>query len=311
MIKFIIERKVCIKENVEAFMGEYVLSCCSTADVNNEWYEKRNVNKIYFHLSVGEDEYDDNIGVTITQEELFKRMLNGEEAHSSQVNVSEYTEYFEKFLKEGKDIFHVTLTSGISGTINSARIAADELMESYPDRKIYIIDSFGASAGYGLLMDKLADLRDEGKTIDELKDFAIANRLKVQSWFFSNDLTFFIKGGRISKTSGTIGNLLNICPFMEVAKDGTLQVREKIRTKKKVIKRMVAKIEETAENGLDYSGKIWISTSDMASALETKAAIEEKFTKAREVQISLIGGTIGVHTGPGTVAVFFWGSERI
>ena len=200
-------------------MGEYVLSCCSTADVNNEWYKNRDINKIYFHLSVGGDEYDDNIGVTITQEDLFKRMLKGEEAHSSQVNVSEYTEYFEKFLKEGKDILHVTLTSGISGTINSARIAADELSESYPDRKIYIVDSFGASAGYGLLMDKLADLRDEGKTIDEVKDFALTNRLKLQSWFFSNDLTFFIKGGRISKASGTIGNMLNICPFMEVAKE--------------------------------------------------------------------------------------------
>ena len=108
-----------------------------------------------------------------------------------------------------------------------------------------------------------------------------------------------------------LGSIAVVSPLLDVDFEGRLIPREKIRTKKKVIKRMVSKIEETAENGLDYSGKIWISTSDMQSALETKAAIEEKFTKVSEIQISLIGGTIGVHTGPGTVAVFFWGSERV
>ncbi len=292
-------------------MSDFVLSCCSTVDVNSEWFTKRNIERVFFHLSVDGVELDDNIGVTITQEELFKKMLNGAEAHSSQVNVTEYTEYFEKFLKEGKDILHVTLSSGISGTINSANIAADELSDKYPDRKIYIIDSLGASSGYGLFMDKLADLRDEGKTIDEIKDFALENRLKLQSWFYSNDLTFFIKGGRISKTSGTIGNLLNICPFMEVAYDGSLQVREKIRTKKKVIKRVISKIIEANPNGENYSDKIWISTSDMKSAIETRDALLEAFPAVKEIPINLIGGTISVHTGPGTVAVFFWGNDRI
>lgn len=292
-------------------MSDFVLSCCSTADVNNEWYAKRDIKKVYFHLNVDGEEFDDNIGVTITQEELFKRMLNGAQTHSSQVSVGEYTEYFEQFLKEGKDILHLTLTSGISGTINSARIAQEELQEQYPDRKIYIVDSLCASAGYGLLMDKLADLRDEGKSIDELRDFAISHRLEVQSWFFSNDLTFFIKGGRISKASGTIGNMLNICPFMEVAKDGTLQVREKVRTKKKVIKRMISKISEVGTDRENYSGKIWISTSAMEVAKETRDALLEAFPNVKEIPIFLIGGTISVHTGPGTVAVFFWGDERI
>ena len=120
------------------------------------------------------------------------------------------------------------------------------LSEEFPDRKIYVIDSLAASAGFGLLIDALADKRDEGLTIDELKEWATANRLFANHWFFSTTLTYFIRGGRISKTAGTIGNMLNICPLMNVNNEGKLVVREKIRSKRKVIKAIVDKMEELA-----------------------------------------------------------------
>ena len=121
-------------------------------------------------------------------------------------------------------------------------IAREELMEKYPDRKIYIVDSLAASSGYGLLMDKLADLRDEGMDIDSLYSWAEENKLKLHHWFFSSDLTFFVKGGRISKTAGFVGSVMDICPLLNVDYQGKLIPRFKIRTKKKVIQAIAKKM---------------------------------------------------------------------
>ena len=154
---------------------------------------------------------------------------------TSQINAAEYEEYFEAFLKEGKDVIHVWLSSCISGSFNSANIAKEMLLEKYPDRKLYVIDSLAASSGFGLLVDKMADLRDEGKSIDELRDWTEENKLRLHHWFFSSDLTFYIKGGRVSKTSGFVAGILNICPLLNVDYNGKLIPREKIRTKRRAI----------------------------------------------------------------------------
>lgn len=290
----------------------YVLSCCSTADLADEQFEARSIHYICFHFELGGKSYMDDLGKSIPFDEFYKRMEQGEDTKTSQINAEEFEQYFEPFLQEGKDILHVCLSSGISGVMNSACIARDILAEKYPDRKIYIVDSLAASAGYGLLMDRLADLRDDGMTIDELRDWAETNKLHLRHWFFSSDLTFFIKGGRVSKSAGTIGNLLNICPLLDVNSEGKLIPRFKIRGKRKVIREIVAKMEEDAENGLDYNGKCFISQS--ACYEDAKAVadlIEARFPNLNgKVVINNIGTTIGSHTGPGTVALFFWGSER-
>ena len=229
------------------------------------------------------------------------------------MNADEFEAYFETFLQDGKDILHVCLSSGISGVLNSAMIAKADLEERYPERKILIVDSLGASSGYGLLMDRLADLRDEGKPLEEVYDFAMKNRLKVHHWFFSTDLTFYVRGGRISKAPGAIGGLLGICPLLNMDNEGRLIPRFKIRTKKKVIKKIVDQMEENAEGGLSYSGKCYISQSacyDDARAVAD--LVEERFPNLNgKVEINSIGTTIGSHTGPGTVALFFWGKERV
>ena len=246
-------------------------------------------------------------------DDFYKAMSEGADTKTSQINADEYEKYFEGFLKQGKDLLHVTLSSGISGTINSALIAADSLKEKYPDRKIYVIDSLAASSGYGLLMDKVADLKDAGMGIDELKNWIEDNKLRVNHWFFTTDLTFFIKGGRVSKVSGFVGNLLNICPLLNVDYQGKLIPREKIRTKKKVIAETVNKMVLNADNGTDYSDKCYISMSACIEDAQAVAKlVEEKFPKLNgKVLINNIGTTIGSHTGPGTVALFFWGEKRI
>ena len=293
-------------------MANYVLSCCSTADLTKEHFENRDIHYICFHYKLDGVDYPDDLGQTIQFEDVYKKMDEGAETSTSQVNVSEYVEYFSQFLEEGKDILHVSLSSGISGTYNSAVNAALIARERYPERKIYIVDSLGASSGYGLLMDKLADLRASGMGIDEVHDWAEEHKLELNHWFFSTDLKFYIKGGRISKTAGTIGTILGICPLLNMDNEGRLIPRAKIRTKRKVIEEIVKRMEENAEGGLDYSGKCYISQSAcMDAAEEVAKLVEERFPKlCGKVEINYVGTTIGSHTGPGTVALFFWGKKR-
>ncbi len=293
-------------------MSDYILSCCSTADLTNEQFEQRNIHYICFHFELDGKQYPDDLGKSISFADFYQAMTNGADTKTSQVNTEEFKEYFEPFLKEGKDILHLTLSSGISGVYNSARLAGEELSEQYPERKIYIIDSLAAASGYGLLMDKLADLRDEGMDIDPLADWTKDHLLNLHHWFFSSDLTFFVKGGRVSKTSGFVGNMLNICPLLNVSFEGKLIPRMKIRTKKKVIRVIADKMIEHAQNGTDYDGKCYISHSACYEDARAVAdIIEESFPHLNgKVEIYSIGTVIGSHTGPGTVALFFWGDKR-
>ena len=291
---------------------DYILSCCSTSDLNAQHYVDRNIKTVLFHFIVDGKDYMDDFGQSYPYEKFYNDMEAGCMTKTSQVSSGEYYKFFEPFLQEGKDILHVTLSSGLSGTYQSACNAASMLKEKYPDRKIYIVDSLGASSGYGLLMDKLADLRDQGMAIEELRAWAEEHKLEVHHWFFSTDLKYYVRGGRISKTSGFLGNLLHICPLLNMDEDGHLAPREKIRTIKKVEKAIVEKMVEFADKGLDYDGKVYISMSNcMDFAKPVAEMVEEKFPHMNgKVVINSIGTTIGSHTGPGTVALFFWGKKR-
>ncbi len=293
-------------------MSDYILSCSSTVDLTPQQMKERNLRYVCFHFILDGQDHKDDMGQSIAPEELYSRMVAGAEAKTSQVALGEYTEYFEQLLQEGKDILHVEFSSGLSGSYNSARLVVEDLKEKYPDRKIYLVDSLAASSGYGLIMETLADMRDAGKSVEELYQWTEENRLRMHHWFFSTDLTFYIKGGRISKTAGAVGTLLGICPLLNMDNLGRLQPREKIRTKKKVIRRIVEMMEAHAQDGTEYSGKCYICQSAcLDDAKAVAALVEEKFPKLQgKVEIYPIGATIGSHTGPGTVALFFWGDER-
>lgn len=246
-------------------------------------------------------------------EDFYQAMKDGAMTKTSQVNVNEYEEYFEPFLKEGKDILHLSLSSGISGVYNSACVARNVLTEKYPDRKIIVIDSLNACSGYGLLMDKLADLRDEGMDIDTLAKWAEDNKLNIHTWVIATDLKYLVRGGRVSKTSGMVGNMLNICPVITLNVEGKLVSRMKVRTKKKVIQAVADKMKELAQDRADYSEKCYIAHAACYEDAKTLAdVVEAAFPKMNgKVQINTIGTVIGSHTGPGTLVLFFWGDERV
>lgn len=294
-------------------MNKFLLSCCSTSDLNVKHYKDRGIRYICFHYFLDGIEHKDDFGETLPISEFYKKMEQGAMTKTSQLNAQDYYNYFENLINEGyKEILHLTLSSGISGTINSARIAVNMINEKYKDVKIYIVDSLAASSGYGLLMEKLADLKDEGKSIEEVRDWAENNRLFINHWFFSTDLTYYVRGGRISRTSGFFGNMLHVCPLLNVNDEGKLIPREKIIGKKKVINAIVQKMIENAKDGKDYNDYCYISHSAVfEDAKAVKDKIEDYFPNLKgKVEIFDIGTTIGSHTGPGTVALFFVGKER-
>lgn len=290
----------------------YVLTCCSTADLPKEHFEKRNIPYTCFHFMMDGTEYPDDLGQTIAFDDFYKRIENGAKPTTSQVSPEQFTEFFESFLKEGKDVLHVTLSGGISGTYNSAVTAANGLAEKYPDRKIYVVDSLAASSGYGLLMDMAADRRDESMDIDGLRAWIENNRLKIHHWFFSTDLTSYYRGGRITKTSLLFGTLFHICPLLNVSNEGKLIPRNKYPGKKKVMSEIVKRMIEHADGGREYNGKCFMCQSACYDdARRVADLVEAAFPNlAAPVMINSIGTVIGSHTGPGTVALFFVGDER-
>ena len=293
-------------------MQPYVLTCCSTADLSKDYFEKRNIPYVCFHFTMDGVEYMDDLGQSMPFEEFYARIAAGSMPTTSLVNTEQFIAFFEPFLKEGKDILHLTFSSGLSGTYASAILARDELKERYPERKLIVVDSLGASSGYGLMVDTLADMRDSGVSLQDAADWIEAHKLNMHHWFFSTDLTHYKRGGRISQTAFVVGSILGINPLMNMDDGGHLTPRFKINGKKRVMREIVKQMELHAENGLDYDQKCFISNSACLEDAKTVASlVEQTFPKLNgKVLINSVGTVVGSHTGPGTVALFFWGDSR-
>lgn len=293
-------------------MASFTLSCCSTADLPREYFESRDIRYTCFRFNMDGKEYPDDLGQSIPFSEFYRRIADGAQPTTSQINVQQYVEYFEPMLEAGETVLHIAFSSGLSGSVNSARMARETLLETYPQAELYIVDSLAASSGYGLLVDAAADLRDSGKSAQEVRDWVEANKLDLHHWFFSTDLTSYIRGGRVTPVAGFFGTVLKICPLLNVNDEGKLIPRQKCRGKAKAIDEIVAKMVEHAKDGVNYSGKCFISNSAcLEDARAVAERIEETFPHLNgKVMINSIGTVIGAHTGPGTVALFFFGDKR-
>jgi DegV family protein with EDD domain len=277
------------------------------------FFESKGIPFVCYHFEMDGKLYPDDLGKTISFKEFYDRIDAGSMPVTSQINVEEFKKFFEPILSKGEDVLHIEMSSGISGTFNCARIAREELLEKYPERKFRLIDSLGASSGFGLLVDTAWDLKNGGASIDEVADWLEKNKLNLHHWFFSTDLKHYRRGGRISSASAVLGTLLNICPLMNMNDKGELIPRAKIRGKKHVVREIVDKMKEHAQGGTAYSQKCFISNSacpEDARAVAELIQAEFKHLNG-PIQISSIGTVVGAHTGPGTVALFFWGDRRI
>jgi DegV family protein with EDD domain len=277
-----------------------------------DYFSKRQIHFVCFHFNMDGKDYPDDLGKTMSFEEFYSRIKAGAMPTTSQVSVGQFLEFFNPFLAAGKDILHISLSSGLSGSFNSAIAAREELLVKYPDRKIILVDSLSASSGYGLLIDLVANLRDQGAALEEIQAWLEANKLNLHHWFFTSDLSHLKRGGRLSPTSAYMGTLLNICPLLNMNNAGKLVPRLKVRGKSKVMQEMVNKMKDHARDGLNYDGKCFISHSAcFEDARKVADLVEAAFPNLKgPVLINSIGSVIGAHTGPGTVAIFFEGDPR-
>lgn len=291
---------------------KFILSCESTIDMPYSYTVERNLPTMFYSYTVDDVIYEDDMGRDPKALPKFYDLLKlGKFPATSQLNEYQYEEFFDELLQKG-DVLHIAFSSGLSGSVLNAFKAADKIRAKYPDRKLVVIDSLCASSGYGLIIDYAADLRDEGKTIDEVEKWVLDNQYDFHHQFFSTDLKYFRRSGRVSGATATVASILNICPIMHLDDKGKIISYDKSRGKKNAILKTVDEMKKHARNGLYYSGKCFISHSNcIETAKETKAEIEKTFKNLNgEVKIFNIGTIIASHTGPGTVSVFFMGDKR-
>ena len=290
-------------------MGEYVILTDSSADLTAELVAELGVEVIPLSFTM-EDKtyfnYPDNRD--IDPADFYARLRGGAMATTAAVNVADYTEAIEPILKEGKDVLVLTFSSGLSATCHSAQIAAGELMEQYPDRKVYVVDTLCASLGQGLLVWYAANLKKQGKTMEEVRDWTEEHKLNLCHWFTVDDLHFLKRGGRISSATAVLGTMLSIKPVMHVDNEGHLIKVGTARGRNASLKALVDHMEQTV---LDLKGQsIFISHGDcLADAQKVADDIRARFG-VEDIVINYVGPVIGAHSGPGTVALFFMGSER-
>ena len=293
-------------------MQDYKITCCSTCDLTAEHLKSLGVEFAKYHYIIDGVDYKDDLFVSSSPESFYGAIAAGALPTTSQVTPEELLELWSPILAQGHDILHIEFSSGLSGGYASALSAQEEVKKHYPARKVVVVDSLCASSGYGLLVDKAVELKAGGMGLEELAAWLEENKLRLRHWFFSTNLQHFKRGGRISGPAATIGSLLKICPVMDVNCQGKLIIRKKVTGKKKAIKEMFEQMTAQAEGGAGYDGKCFISHSDViADARELADLIHAGFPKLNgSVEIDNIGTVIGSHTGPGTVALFFFSTTK-
>lgn len=290
-------------------MSDFVILTDSSADLSEEIVQQQKIQVLPLTVTIGGQDYRDwPDHRELDPHQFYDRLRKGEVATTAGVNVASYIEALEPLLQSGKDVLILAFSSGLSTTCNSAVIAAKELGEKYPDRKIFAVDTLCASLGQGMFVYQAAKMRQEGKSIEEVRDWAEANKLRQCHWFTVNDLFFLKKGGRVSAATAVVGTMLQIKPVMHVDNEGHLIKADTARGRKASLKALVDKVGELAEN--PASQVMFISHSDcLADAQYVADEIKKRFG-AREIIINSIGPVIGAHTGPGCVALFFTGTHR-
>lgn len=288
-------------------MNNYVIYTDSACDIAPEILEEWGVRVIPLTFMF-QDEDKQYSNYDLSAKDFYGRMREGKVAKTSAINIATFKEEFGKILADGCDLLYIAFSSGLSTTYNSANIAAEELREEYPDRKIITVDTLSASAGMGLLLYLTVQKKNEGASIEQAAQFAYDNRLNLCHWFTVDDLVYLKRGGRVSPTVAFVGGLLGIKPIMHMDNDGKLINMFKARGRKAAIQAIADKYGELSIT--PNKGTVFISHGDCIDDAKALADVV-KNTYGVEVKIFAdIGPVIGAHSGPGTLALFFLGKER-
>lgn len=290
-------------------MKDYVIITDSSADLDQALVERLGVEVVPLSLNLGEKVYRDwPDRRELDPKELYTRLRAGEVATTSAINVGDAREALEPHLKAGRDVLFLAFSSGLSSSCQSVRLAAGELLEEYPARKCYVVDTLCASLGQGLLVYLTAQKAQEGASLEELRDYAEDTKFHLCHWFTVDDLQFLKRGGRISAATAMLGTMLSIKPVLHVDNEGHLINISKARGRQASIKALV---DRAAQSAVEPEGQtMFICHGDCLEDAEyLERLVKERFG-VKTVHIGYTGPVIGSHSGPGTLALFFLGKER-
>ena len=290
-------------------MASYVIVTDSSADLSAQMAEEAGVQVLPLRFTVeGQTHYNWPDNREMDPRVFYRMLREGEVATTAAVNISQYLDMLEPILQSGTDVLVLSFSSGLSATYDSSRLAAEELREKYPQRKIFAVDTLCASLGQGLLVWHAAQLKDQGKSIEEVRDWVEENKLHLCHQFTVDDLHFLKRGGRISATTAVVGTMLKIKPVLHVDDGGKLVNIGKARGRRASLKALVDRMEETA---IDPAGQtVFISHGDCMEDAEYVAGLVKERMGVQDVRINYVGPVIGAHSGPGTLALFHLGSRR-
>ena len=287
-------------------MSKFVITADSTVDLPKAFLEEKQVPVVSLSYIIDGATYKDGEG--LTSKEFYDKIREGAMPTTSQVNPEQARVLFEPILKGGTDILHIAFTSGLSGTYNSCRIAAEELSEEYPDRKIVVVDSLCAASGGGMLLYKAIELKEQGKSFDEIVTWVEENKLHVCHDVTVDDLFHLHRGGRVSKASAVVGTIIKIKPIIHVNDEGKLIVIGKERGRKKALQTLVERMEEKSQ-GFEKDIVMITHGDALEDAEYVKGLIQDKFG-ITNIMINPLGTVIGSHTGPGVIALFYMGNRN-
>lgn len=289
-------------------MRDFIISTDNMADLPYSYLKERGLKTMSLSYMLEGRTYTEKDRLPV--KEFYDKMRNGAMPTTSQVNPEEAKEVFKELLNEGKDILHIAFSSGLSGSCNSVRIAAEELMEEGVEGRVIVVDSLCASLGEGLLVHKALGLKDEGKSLDEIAEWLKDNRLHLCHNFTVDDLNHLYRGGRVSKTAAVLGTMINIKPILHVDDEGKLVPIGKVRGRKKSLVTLVDNMEKQMGDYKDQNDVIFISHGDCEEDANFVAEQVRQRFGIDSFLINYVGPTIGAHSGPGTIALFFMGEKR-
>lgn len=289
-------------------MREFIISTETNCDLSQEFIKNNNVLVIPHYYTVEEEVYGD--GKELTNKEFYDKMREKHKVGTMASNPAVIEEMFTAVAKEGKDIIHISFSSALSGGCGNVQVVSNQIMEEYPDMKIVVIDTLGASLGEGILIKKALELKAEGKDIDETVSVISDLCPHVNTLFTVDNLDYLYRGGRLSKTTAVVGSLVNIKPILKVNEEGKLVAHSKVRGRNKSLQTLVSMMEESVGSFKDKQLEIGIIHGDCEEdALAMKKMIEEKLGYTNFI-IEPIGPSIGAHSGPGTLGIVFLGDHR-
>ena len=289
-------------------MADYIISTTSTSDLPQEYAKKNDVAVLPYSFIIEEKEFLDDFGTSMSARTFYDRVRGGALPSTSMVNQNTYRDFFVPLIEQGKDILFLEFSSGLSGSYQNAQSVIEELNAQYPN-KIYFCDTLSASLGQGLLVDYAVKMRRAGKSIEEVHAWVEEHKRNIIHWFTVDDLNHLRRGGRVSAVSAFLGTMLNIKPVLDVDDAGHLIPIEKVRGRKKALKALVKMMKADIENPDGQT--VFISHGDsLEDAQYVEKKVRETFPSITDIMIHTIGPVIGAHSGPGTVAVFYYGKKR-